>query len=212
MTSKGVKIMCGRFRVEISPKDIIGFYRLIEEIDKRYKAHQDYFSSEPRDYYPGTEAVVLTQQGIEKQTWGFPLDKKLVFNSRSESLEEKRMFQPLVDQNRCVIPATTFYEWNNKRKFTISTSRAPYFFMAGLCNTYRDETGKPLTRFVILTTAADQEMEKIHPRMPVILDAATLKAYLDPSVAYRSIRQQIVPWNQGLLIDLAMGEQLSLLD
>lgn len=50
--------MCGRFRIEISPKDIIGFYRLIEEIDKRYKRYELDLSSPGRDYYPGSEAPV----------------------------------------------------------------------------------------------------------------------------------------------------------
>ncbi len=203
--------MCGRFRIEISPKDIIGFYRLIEEIDKRYKQHQEYFSTEARDYYPGTEAPLLTQQGIEQQTWGFPLEKKLVFNGRSESLEEKSMFRSLLDENRCAIPATQFYEWNNKRKFTIST-KEPYFFMAGLYRTYRDERGLPSTRFVILTTDADREMERIHPRMPVILAHDQLKHYLNPDTRYKELQNIFIPWNRGLSIDLAPGEQLSLLD
>ena len=203
--------MCGRFRVEISPKDIIGFYRLIEEIDKRYKTNQAFFTTTPQDYYPGTIAPLLTQQGIEQQSWGFPLDKKLVFNGRSESLEEKRMFQPLLDERRCAIPTTSFYEWNNKRKFTISTG-TPYFFMAGLCRTEPDETGQLVNRFVILTTDADVDMEKIHPRMPVILDPFILKDYLDPTLSYEAIRQHMAPWNRGLRIDLAQGEQLSFLD
>lgn len=204
--------MCGRFRIEISPKDIIGFYKLIEEIDKRYKEHQEYFSTEPRDHYPGTQAVILTQQRIEQQTWGFPLDKKLVYNGRSESIEEKSMFKSLVDENRCVIPASLFYEWNNKRKYTVATQAAPYFFMAGLHRTYRDHTGKLENRFVILTTDADLEMVRIHPRMPVILEPDQLKDFLDPAVSFRAVSHTMRPWNRGLAISLAPGEQLSLLD
>ena len=201
--------MCGRFRVEISPKDILGFYRLIEAVDKRYKEYESWFT-EGRDHYPGTEAAVLTPQGIQVQTWGFPLDKKLVFNGRSESIHEKRMFQPLVQTNRCIIPASAFYEWNNKRKFTIAT-RSPYLFMAGLYRTWQEASG-PVSRFVILTTDADQEMQRIHPRMPVLLQETALKDYLDPARPFEAIRPELRPWDRGLRIGLSAGEQLSLLD
>lgn len=202
--------MCGRFRIEISPKDILGFYRLIELVDKRYKEYEDWFTGPGRDHYPGSIAAVLTAGGLQEQTWGFPLDKKLVFNGRSESIDEKPMFRPLVQENRCLIPATSFYEWNNKRKYTIAT-QSPYFFMAGLYRTWRDENG-PSSRFVILTTDADDDMAKIHTRMPVILEERSLLDYLDPTKPFEAIRSQLRPWNNGLRIELAQGEQLSLLD
>lgn len=199
--------MCGRFRIEISPKDIIGFYRLIEEIDKRYKRYELDLSSPGRDYYPGSEAPVLTPEGFQLQTWGFPLEKKLVFNGRSESIDEKPMFRSLVQDHRCAVPASAFYEWNNKRKFSISTE-APFFFMAGLYRTWQEE-GQPKSRFVILTTDADQQMQSIHPRMPVLLEEASLKDYLNPERPFAAIQSQLRPWGRGLRIELAPGEQTS---
>ncbi len=201
--------MCGRFRVEISPKDIIGFYKLIEEVDRRYKQYETWFQS-PRDLYPGSEAAILTPEGIRRQTWGFPLDKKLVFNGRSESISEKRMFAPLIREHRCIIPASAFNEWNSKRKFTISTFE-PYFFMAGLYRPGQAPDGSD-SRFVILTTDADRDMQKIHARMPVILDPNRLLDYLDPASPYQTVAEQLRPWDRGLSIELSQGEQISLLD
>lgn len=203
--------MCGRFRIEISPKDIIGFYRLIEEVNRRYHDHQEYFSGTAADYYPGSDVPVLTPEKIELQNWGFPLEKKLVFNGRSESIQEKRMFRDLVDVNRCIIPATLFYEWHNKAKYTIQ-AQSPYFFMAGLYRTYREKGGEARNSFVILTTDADKDVSAIHTRMPVILPEDRLKDYLDPTIPYQEIERDIRPWNQGLIVKPAAGEQLSLFD
>lgn len=203
--------MCGRFRIELSAKDILGFYRLIEALDKRYRDNQLLFSEEARDFFPSAMAPVLTAQGIEKQSWGFPLDKKLVFNGRSESLREKNLFKGLLAQNRCLVPASLFYEWHEKRKFTVA-AQSPFFFMAGLYRAYRDEAGLEQNHFVILTTEADRDVARIHSRMPVILREDRLKDYLSPGTPFDDIVPDLVPWNRGLKVEPAQGEQLSLLD
>lgn len=201
--------MCGRFRLEISPKDIIGFYKLIEEIDKKYKKEQEILNtSMERDFIPGSVPPVLTVNGTAPMKWGFPLDKKLVFNGRSESMEEKSMFKNLIPYNRCLVPASLFYEWNNKRKFTVQTEE-PYFFMAGLYRKYKDENGVDENRVVILTTEADKDMKQIHTRMPVIIDNKVLKTYLDPQLPLKEINSFMKPWNKGLRIELADNEQIS---
>ena len=89
--------MCGRFRLDISTKQIQNFYNTIKTIDELYKRYDSWFQN-PQDRHPGAPAVVLTKEGIQEQTWGFPLDKKLVFNARSESLREKQMFYPRVNK------------------------------------------------------------------------------------------------------------------
>lgn len=199
--------MCGRFQLDISPKDILRFYKMITAVDKRYKEFESYFQS-PRDIYPSNQAAVLTAEGVRTKTWGFPLENKLVINARSETIQEKQMFSNLVQENRCIIPASVFYEWKDKRKFVISTQE-PFFFMAGLCRPDSDPGG---SRFVILTTDANQEMQKIHTRMPVILPSFALADYLNPSLTTQELAKQLQPWKQGLKIELALGEQLSLLD
>lgn len=204
--------MCGRFRVDISAKEFRLFLKVIEEIDRRYAEKADYFREAGRDYHPGSTAAILTPKGVELQSWGFPLEKKLIFNGRSESIHEKRMFSPLIKENRCLVPASSFYEWNDKRKYTIAPKDAPFFFMAGLYRTWRNDEGKEEPRFVILTTDADKEMSKIHTRMPVILEQSALKDYLSPSKDYEEIKDWLEPWNRGLDIKLSEGEQLSLLD
>lgn len=134
-----------------------------------------------KDIHPSETAPVLAASNQKLcctwQRWGFPMQqggaKQLVFNARSESALEKKMFRESVKYRRIVIPATWFYEWNkNKEKNVFYRRTQPVLFMAGFYSRYQDED-----RFVILTTAANPSMQPVHDRMPLILE-----------------QDEIVPW------------------
>lgn len=95
-----------------------------------------------------------------------------LINVRSESAMEKPMFKPLLNRQRCLVPATGFYEWQKqatrKRPYHIRIKDQEYFAMAGIFDTWSKE-GKELVTFSILTTAANEAIAPIHDRMPVIL-------------------------------------------
>jgi putative SOS response-associated peptidase YedK len=95
-----------------------------------------------------------------------------LINVRSESAMEKPMFKPLLNRQRCLVPATGFYEWQNqgnrKRPYLLRVKEQEYFAMAGIYDTWSKE-GKELVTFSILTTAANEAISSIHDRMPVIL-------------------------------------------
>lgn len=204
--------MCGRFRLEISPKDIIGFYKLIEEIDKKYRSSIDEWNVEDykNDYCPGIKIPILTNEGPSKINWGFPMDKKLLINGRSETIFEKPFYKNMILHGRCIIPASNYYEWNTGRKYEIRTGE-PFFFMAGLKGTINTKEG-PEDRVLILTTKADKDMSKIHHRMPVILNKNEIKTYISNESTKKELEPILDPWNNGLLIDLSHGEQISFMD
>jgi putative SOS response-associated peptidase YedK len=120
-------------------------------------------------------------------TWGFPQwDKKgVTINARSETAAEKKMFaKPLVER-RCVIPSTGFYEWSHdsgkpKEKYLFNMDGGPMLYMAGLYTTFANsgKEGALSDRFVILTRDANQYMNDIHNRMPVILHKNELTQWL----------------------------------
>lgn len=141
-----------------------------------------------KDICPSEMAPVIVagNKGLCRrwQRWGFPgLDgKKLIFNARSESALEKRMFKESVEHRRIVVPAAWFYEWNrNKEKYTFYQKDKSILYMAGFYNLYQDEE-----RFVILTTAANDSMKLIHDRMPLLLEEDEIEKWLteDQMVRY----------------------------
>jgi len=94
--------------------------------------------------------------------WGFknPKPASAVINARSETLADRPMFKSLLATNRCLIPADGFYEWKGKQPYYFQTPGKQLFAFAGL---WRND------RCVILTRAADTNMQGIHHRMPIIL-------------------------------------------
>jgi len=93
--------MCGRYQLELSMDDILNIIDVQDEVREKYRDDDlSQYTHEKRDIFPGSQAVVLTNEGLKKPLWGFPLDKKLVFNARSESIFEKPMFRKAATENR----------------------------------------------------------------------------------------------------------------
>lgn len=101
--------------------------------------------------------------------------KVMPINARSETAAEKPMFRSLLKYRRCIVPASGFYEWKRidaktKQPFYIHLNGERLMLMAGLFDEAETADG-PLQSFTIMTTAANEQMQDLHDRMPVILDA-----------------------------------------
>ena len=151
-----------------------------------------------RDIHPGDTAPVITAAGDQggslracRQKWGYPGPggKGLVFNARSESVFEKRMFRDSVSQRRAAVPVSWFYEWNkNKEKFTFTKEGIRILFLAGFYGRYEDGD-----RFVILTTQANASMAPVHSRMPLVLEREQVREWILDSKKTKELLGQEPP-------------------
>jgi putative SOS response-associated peptidase YedK len=95
------------------------------------------------------------------------------FNARAENLTENKMFRELLRGNRCLVPASGFFEWKHeggrKVPFYIHVKDDPVFGFAGLYDIWHNPAGVMLHTYAIITTTANELMAPIHDRMPVIL-------------------------------------------
>lgn len=167
--------MCGRYYIDSDMADEI--QQVVREVDQRIRKAQ--FTG---DIHPTESAPVIekSENGLKLSMckWGYPLSKRksLVINARVESVMDKASFRNGILYHRVLIPASGFYEWNwLKEKNTFTRPDAPVLYMAGFCDWFENER-----RFVILTTKANASMEKVHERMPLILE-----------------KEQIVDWFQN---------------
>lgn len=174
--------MCGRF----------GYCYTIEEVKERFGLTEVPSDLTPRyNVPPGTDIpAVLNKAPGELQfvRWGliphWSKDDKTGFNlinARAETVAEKPMFRGLVRSNRCLILADSFYEWKKEgtRKIPhriLMKDERPFAF-AGLWDSWTRE-GKEVKTCLIVTTAANTLVEKIHDRMPVILTPDRERAWL----------------------------------
>lgn len=144
---------------------------------------------------PTNYAPVITQRApknIHFFRWGliphWAKDEKIgykLINARSETVLEKPSFRDSVLEQRCLVPADSFYEWKKitggKQPYRIGTNGFKPFYMAGLTSKWRTQEGLTLHTYTILTTSANEMMEGLHNRMPVILDKAQAVKWLSPT-------------------------------
>jgi len=108
-----------------------------------------------------------------------------MINARSETASEKPSFRNAFRSRRCVVPASGFFEWKgepgHKQPYAITAADQALFAFAGLWESWHDKSqpDAPLVQtFAILTTDANEAVATIHDRMPVILPADAVQAWL----------------------------------
>lgn len=131
-------------------------------------------------------AARLMQWGLVPR-WRKPgeRDSFAPINARAETVLEKPMFRPLMGNRRCLVPASGFYEWQQraggKQPYYITVREQPLIAFAGLYDE-REEDGEVLASYTILTTAANDLMAELHNRMPVILHPEDEEEWLSREV------------------------------
>lgn len=136
---------------------------------------------------PGDAAAVVANDrrlrpSVFRMNWGYRLSSgTLVFNTRSETAGEKKLFSDGIRQRRCLIPAWCYFEWEHagkeKRKYRIAPAESEGFYLGGI---YRLERSGPA--FSVLTRSPVSEIAFIHDRMPVIIPEELKGDWLNPKV------------------------------
>lgn len=200
--------MCGRYAV-FTEEENQEFREIIAEINERYK--EEASKMKTGEVFPTDIVPIITAGNEEKRAvnlfkWGFPNFKQpsaVIINARSETLHEKPTFKKLLHDNRCIVPASGFYEWKTvdgkKEKYLIRTSSQNFFYMAGLYNSYVDKRGNRFTGFVIITTDANAQMHSIHNRMPVIFDSLEANIWLKSEAQdFEQLNKIVMPYKNRL--------------
>ena len=191
--------MCGRYYIaEDDPDVMLAGY--IAEAQRRADTMQVPLvaSGEVR---PTNVVTVIAPNAKNRQPdafpmkWGFihPARGMLVFNTRSETAAEKALFATSIDDRRCLIPATGYYEWKKesdgkKTKYEIKPKDVP-LYMAGL---YIRSSKERLPSFSILTMDAADSIKAIHARMPVMIPPDKIPVWLSPDMPYNEVVKDIV--------------------
>ena len=133
---------------------------------------------------PQTKVPVLIESKLTMATWGFFPDwiksqknSKPLFNTRWETIQEKRTFQTAFKKHRCLVPISGWYEWKN-----VNDEKQPYFFhkenkllqAAGLY--WLRSSGD--IEFSIITNEAEDELLTIHNRTPLILNKESQNVWI----------------------------------
>ncbi|SEQ85428.1 Putative SOS response-associated peptidase YedK [Virgibacillus subterraneus] len=166
--------MCGRYTLLADELEILNEFGIEQAIDSYQPSY---------NIAPGQNVLAIIHDGNEKRAgylrWGlvpsWANDEKIgykMINARSETAHEKPSFKKLMAQKRCLIVADSFYEWKRdgkeKQPKRIQVSDRKLFAFAGLWDKWKQED-KELFTCTILTKEANDFMQDIHHRMPIIL-------------------------------------------
>lgn len=174
--------MCGRYL--FSTQEYKEFRQIVRDAQRRSSGqHNELNFPMAGDIAPTSEAPVLIASGdkvvAEFQRWGIPGWRGgLMINARAETVCEKPMFRRSMAAQRCVIPASGYYEWDaGKHKYFFRLPGKP-IYLAGI---YDNIEG--VNCFVILTTVPNGTVKDIHDRMPLILTHKQVRPWLTDSQA-----------------------------
>ena len=122
-----------------------------------------------------------------------------IINARAETISQRPSFRHLLKSNRCLVPATGFFEWkkDQKRKtpFYIRMRDSRLFAFAGLYDIWHDSAGNNGATCTIITTGPNELVAPIHNRMPVILDRDNETRWLsDESLTPADLAQFLIPF------------------
>ena len=141
----------------------------------------------PTDIVP---VIAPNQKGIRTvfpMQWGFTNKEhnSKHSNTRMESAGTKPTFRNSWKSNRCIVPASYYFEWQHfvspdgktktGNKYAIQPKGQTVTWLCGL---YRIEDGFPV--FVILTKEPNDTLRKIHDRMPLMLPGEMINEWINP--------------------------------
>ena len=188
--------MCGRYTLQ-HPGD--------DELMERYGMDRMPLHLEPFiNIGPGNRAPAIMNSGqlttapprAGRMNWGIAPrwgPGRPLINARSETVFEKPTFRDLARHNRCLLPATGFYERGPDRElkcFDFQDGRI--FSLAGIYQARKH--GERVERsFVILTTPPNDLVRKVHDRMPLILTPDAEAEWLNPNTQIKDLQALFLP-------------------
>lgn len=209
--------MCGRYVLKAT----------LQDLQKKYAAVPDgVFTVEPNyNVAPSLHMPVVAEMDgkrvLDKYRWGlvpFWADNintgYSMINARSESLSKKKSFSKPFKSQRCVIPASGFYEWKRtdqgKTPFYIFQKRSELMNFAGLYEEWKPDDGEPVKSFTIITTSANKPVSELHDRMPAMLLDEEVNEWLDPANNDTAALQDLLrPWPDDDIDFYRVGKEVN---
>jgi putative SOS response-associated peptidase YedK len=153
----------------------------------------------------GRLEVALALWGLVPDWCPDPMARRRPINARSETVGEKPFFRGAWRHRRALIPADGFYEWQTRtlegRPFKQPwlfrrRDRCP-FWLGGLWDRWLGEDGGELESCVVLTTAPNDLLARVHDRMPVVIPDGLEEAWLASvdGPGLRALEPLMAPWD-----------------
>jgi len=177
--------MCGRFAFYSPSEATAALFGVVgaPELEPCYNIAPTQMVAAVRDKQDKNRELVMLRWGLVPSWAKDASIAHRMINARAETVAEKPSYRAAFAHRRCVVLADGFYEWHRdgdlKTPYFISLASGEPFALAGLWEAWNDkDSGDSLQTTTILTVAANDFMQRLHHRMPVILQADTANIWL----------------------------------
>lgn len=169
--------MCGRFALYVTLEELADLFDL-PALPEKFAPRYNIAPTQP-------VGIVRTNPQTHAREWVFALwglipswskDPSIgarMINARAETVDEKPSFRAAFKRRRCIVPASGFYEWmkqgSGKQPYFITSTGGEILGFAGLWESWSGPNGEEIESCTILTTDANEQIARLHNRMPVIL-------------------------------------------
>jgi putative SOS response-associated peptidase YedK len=186
--------MCGRY-VSVSSPTILADRFAVEEV--RVTDKEPDYNVTPRAEVPivavsrGRRVLDLVRWGLVP-SWAKELsigDRQI--NARASSVTTKPAYKRAFVKRRAIVPADGFYEWQpvpgrkQKQPWFIRRRDGEPLAFAGLWEIWHDPARRDdaprIRSCTIITTDANDVVQPLHDRMPVVLPESEWDRWLDPT-------------------------------
>jgi putative SOS response-associated peptidase YedK len=185
--------MCGRYTMTVDQRTIENRFGA-KFISGHFEHYEPTYNAAPSQLLPiirthRPDMIELAKWGFVPEGWRSP-KMRPQNNARLETANQKPMFHDSFRARHCMVLADSFYEWQTlpsgkKQPYRIMPKSGEPFAMAGIYARSDDhqfgEAESAPVSFAILTTAANEIMQPIHERMPVIFPLGREKNWLPPN-------------------------------
>ena len=170
-----VQGMCGRYATTRTAPDLSALFSAFDETEEQLAPD---YNLAPTDPAPIVRLRGEAGRVLSVARWGLrpswadnPGAGARMINARAETLATARAFARPFAGQRCLVPADGWFEWVHRRPYYLT--RPEGFAFAGLWEENRH--GLSCT---IVTTAAIGPLQRVHHRMPLLLEPGRWEQWL----------------------------------
>lgn len=199
--------MCGRYAFKYNQQQLSEIQNIIHGVES---ALGNYLPTSSYNIAPTDHVATIIGKQLTLSRWGLTpswakddsFASKMI-NARAETLSQKPSFKGSFKRHRCIIPANGYYEWSidkggKKRPYYIKPKNQELFLFAALFDVW-EKNENHLLSSTIITTSANNELKKIHERMPAILKREDIPIWLDNSIEDTKLMKTFLkPSNEDL--------------
>ncbi len=194
--------MCGRYTLKVDTSQVAARFHVPPtdvsvETGPRYNIAPSQMN--PVIIADGDNHLELMQWGLIPAWSKEAKTSYSTINARVETVATASSYRKPLRRQRCLVPATGFYEWQVIGGKSGRAARQPFYFtlaqnrgaegsaeqifaFAGLYDVWRGADGRELHTYTIITTGGNDLVLPVHERMPIIMPREVEQRWLDPTI------------------------------